>query len=495
MNLALDTAAGRSRSADEGAFLRPNVVHRTGNVSSSPATGSPHTWKRAVQERIWSQHGPKGLTARSVLLLLLWHADAQGRVWLGIQAIADKTGAGSLRTVRNALDTLVRQGWLQSSAQTWASLTHEQSVAGRPLPRRGDTGQAPNLYVVLGGQGRTISAGPTESSPPRPGLARGASLDLKATVYDSPSSFRQGGPWPNDLREPLADQLPDPDPKGSPSRIESAERALRVVTDTHLVSKDDSKNQSPTWNLIVEAHHQKTTQVYGLPPLPPDIKGEQRKALALCLEGAAADVRAKLHARTGVERSTLDVQRELATRVMQLYFKHDSEHLRRVKHALRDLPREFHARVTEAMQLILREARDATAPRLALPETQVVPPNPPIETPSKQPLETAHMNTAREARRLLEVLSAPPRRDETGSRPGFEREPATSKVRMRVDDAALSALNGQDKLTIHDKPATKIGRLRAPAFSEEVCGRVTVVSDRGTVDGMGRIVTNARGSD
>ncbi len=59
-------------------------------------------------------------------------------------------------------------------------------------------------------------------------------------------------------------------------------------------------------------------------------------------------------------------------RVMQLYFKRDNEHLRRVKHALRDLRREFHARITEAVQLMLRESQDTTKPRQTQLETRIV---------------------------------------------------------------------------------------------------------------------------
>lgn len=424
-----------------------------------------------MQERIWSPHGPKGLTARSVLLLLLWHADAQGRVWLGIQAIADKTGAGNLRTVRNALDSLVRQGWLQSSAQTWASLTLEQSAAGRPLPRRGDTGQAPNLYVVLGGRGQPVATGPTSKpAASRPGLARGASLDLKADAHEAPSPFRQGGPGQNDPREPQADLLPDPDPEGSRSKIESVERASRVATNTHLVSKDDSKNQrwGRTWNLIVEAHTEKTTLMYGLAPLAPDIKREQQKALAECLEGAAADVQAKLHARTGSERDVHDVQRELATRVMQLYFKRDNEHLRRVKHALRDLPREFHARITEAMQMLLRESHDNQVPRQTKPESKIVETTEPkIAAAPVASAATAQALTAREARRLLEVLGTaqPP---ETPSQQAFPERTWRQRPKLVADDVNLDRseqLSHQDKPTVPDKPVLETAPPSAPNWS------------------------------
>lgn len=438
MNLSSRTAAGRSRSADEGAFLRPNVVHTTGSASSAHPAASPHAWKRVLQERIWSPHGPKGLAARSVLMLLVWHADASGRTWLGIQTIANKIGAGSLRTIRNALDALVRDGWLRSTPQTWASLTTEQTSAGRPTPRRGDVGQAPNLYVVLDGRGNAVSSDALSKSVTlsRPRLARVTSFDLKSIPLEDHCRNDQRGPGQKEQGEPLADLHGDLDPKGSRSWIESAERVSDVGPSTHNVSevRDEGPNVLGAWSVIVEAHADKTKAVYGLPPLPPDLKRDQQQALAECLEGAAADVCAKLRERTGIERDVRDMQRELATRVMQLYFKRDNEHLRRVKHALRDLPREFHARITEAMQMLLRESHDAQKPRPTQSEKRFVETTKPAERPITLPqAEAAQVNTAREARRLLEVLGAAPTREEGPPRQSVEP--------MR-----------HDKPTVQDKP-------------------------------------------
>jgi len=149
------------------------------------------------------------------------------------------------------------------------------------------------------------------------------------------------------------------------------------------------------------------------------LKRAQQQALAECLDGAAHEVRAKLRDRTGVARDVRDVQRELVIRVMQLYFKRDNEHLRRVKHALRDLPREFHARITEAMQLLLRESHDLQKPRQPMPEKQFVETSKPIERPAAVPSEAVQMNTAHEARRLLEVLGGTPSREELAT----ERDP------------------------------------------------------------------------
>ena len=365
--------------------------------------------------------------------------------------MAGKTGAGSLRTVRNALEALARGGWLQSSSQTWATLTAEQAAAGRPVPRRGDVGQAPNLYVVLDGQ-----ANATRS---RPGLVR-------ASIPPTPGQNGQGGPYQNRRGEPLADLHHDLDPKGSRSRIVSAERAKRVDKGTHFFRKvhDDNVQWLEAWNVIVETHTDKTKAVYGLPPLSPDIKREQQQALAECLQSAAVDVRAKLQARMGLERSLGDVQRELATRVMTLYFKRDNEHLRRVKHALRDLPREFHARLTEAMQMLLRESHDAEKPRQPLVETKLVETNKPVAQPPPMQPEAAQVITAREARRLLETLGGAPPRDDGATRPSYET-------------AANSRLVSQDKPIVQDKlfpEAVVTSRQGAPRWGAVAPRRVQV---------------------
>jgi len=467
MNLSSRTAAGRSRSADEGAFLRLNVGHTTGPEPSAQPAASAHAWKRVLQERIWSQHGPKGLAARSVLLLLIWHADASGRTWLGIQTIASKIGAGSQRTVRNALDTLVRDGWLKSTPQTWATLTAEQSAAGRPTPRRGDVGQAPNLYVVLDGHGNpvTFDAVTTSTTVPRPGLARVTSFDLKQVMRGGPGQKSQGSPGQNEQGEPLADLHDDLDPKGSPSRIASAERALRVRQSTHhFIKVSDDDGWLTTWSIIVETHTAKTKAVYSLPPLPPDLKREQQKVLADSLNGAATEVCAKLRERTDIERDEHDVRRELAARVMQLYFKRDNEHLRRVKHALRDLPREFHARLTEAMQLILRESHDATKPRQTHADEKFVKTITPAErAPARQTGEAAQVITAREARRLLDVLGAAPKPEEPSIRPSREHQQTmpTSNAGIEANDDCPERTR-RDKPQVQDKPAVSAD-VTAPA--------------------------------
>lgn len=423
MNLSSRTAAGRSRSADGDLFSLQNVVHPTKTLRSTQIPISPHGWKRGHQDKIWSNQGPKGLAARSVLALLLWHADANGRVWLGIQAIANKIGAGSLRTVRNALDSLVQQGWLRSTSHTWATLSAEQTAAGRPVPRRGDEGQAPNLYVLLDGTGK--SAGSDEPSPApvprRPGLAR---VSSEQSAASTPGHNDQGGPLQKWQGVPRADLPDDLDPKGSGSKMVGDENPRQGNRDTHLFSKIrvDGSGWSKTWKVIVEAHTEKTKSVYGVPPLPPDLKRAQQQALAECLEGAALDVRAKWQARTGVAREIQDVQSELTTRVMHLYFKRDNEHLRRVKHALRDLPREFHARITEAMQLMLRESVDEQSPRplrrnsTFVETTSLMKPTVPVPS-----VDAGQGMTIREARRLLEVLNGAAVIDESDGLMGQDR--------------------------------------------------------------------------
>jgi hypothetical protein len=315
---------------------------------------------------------------------------------------------------------------------------------------------------VLDGKGNAVTSDiqPTSIELPRMGLTRVSTLVSDALQpqqpTEGPRQNDQGGPGQIGQGGPLADLPSDLDPKGSPSRIECAESAPRAEQNTHHSSKvrTDDHTWLGTWNVIVEAHADKTKAVYGLPPLAPDLKRENQQALAECLDGAALDVRAKLRARTGTERDVVDVQRELATRVMQLYFKRDNEHLRRVKHALRDLPREFHARITEAMQLLLRESHDATKPRQTQPETRIVETNKPARPPTPQPTtDAAQVITAREARRLLDALGATPPREEPSKQASTEHK---LPMRPKLDDVETSVdrpeRSSQDKPSVQDKP-------------------------------------------
>lgn len=427
MNISQD-AASRSRSVDSCAFSRKRVSHTTTNEGNPPS----HSWIFALRRSVLSGKTELGSSAKLVLVTLLEHVDADGRTWVGIETLASDASIGSTQTVRSALQELAKRGWLQIVRQTWASLTSEQMAAGRKAPRRGDAGQAPNLYIVLDGCGNPASghAGP--------GLARALA---SKTPLDDPPQILEGGPYQKQQGGPLPNLIGDQDPSDTGSKNGSVERPRRIDPRTHISSRSRKTGGENLigWDVLVEAHAEKTKAVYTLPPLPPDVKRDQRKALAEALEGAAVDVRAQLRSRTGVEHELDDVRRELAVRVMNLYFKRDNEHLRRVKHALRDLPREFHARLTEAMQTLLRESHDAARPRRAHVQeplervdsvdkpVEIEPqkqPNPPIPSADKpvevgasnelkrtasppQTTSSPSLDTAREARRLLEMLNAP----------------------------------------------------------------------------------------
>jgi hypothetical protein len=414
--------AGGSRNVEAAhAFLRHDVNSATTGEFPPNPPASAYGWKRVLQERIWSANGPKGITARGILMLLLWHGDLHGRVWLSIPTLATKAGLGSLQTVRNALAALVKHGWLRAAPQTWSSLTMEQKAARRPVPRRGDVGQAPHLYTILDGRGRPVTALCQEVAPNGASLARVANSGVEQ-AEETPLQNLQGGP-PQNLEEgPLPDPIPDLDPSETLSKEVSEEGATGAPSTHHFSQAQGGEwGWLLAWNLLVHAHAEKTRAVYGVPPLPPDMKRDQRQAVAECLDGTATELAAKLRAR-GMERELGQVRDELAGRVMTLYFKRDNEHLRRVKHALRDLPREFHARITEAMQLILRQSLDAQAPRrTAELELEQTAERPKVEKPVElaksvvveKPVEVVKpqsmpANTAREARRIIEALSAAP---------------------------------------------------------------------------------------
>lgn len=421
------SVADRSRNAAAARVFLPALTN--------PPT-SPHSWKFALERRIWfKKEGPKGNAARSVLTVLLWNSDESGRTWLGIHAIMEHCGFGNERTVRKALDLLVNDGWVTFTAHTWSSLTAEQLATGHKAPRRGDVGQAPNLYTVLS----------SRSQPSRPDLPTRPNLapPTESPVDLTPQHICQGGPRQICQGEPPADLPPDPDPMGSVSRIESAEGATRAPS-TLLSSKAKGSQEDwswlPAWDLLVNLHAEKTKSVYGIAPLPPDMKRATRKAVAECLEGTALDFAATLRAR-GIQRELAQVRQDLATRLMSLYFKHDNEHLRTVKHALRDLPREFHARISDAMNAISRESHDnvnvpgRTAP-LEVPAQGVKAEKAAQVTKSEaaeKPLPQAMpANTARAARRLMEALSAAPLREE----PSTPRQVEPSRATRPTQEAA-----------------------------------------------------------
>lgn len=446
MNLAR-VAASRSRSVQSSDFSRDCVSYATPNGAFPDSSSSPYAWKRTVKERIWATGDQCTIHAGRLFEALVEFANANGRAWPGIQTLLYKTKIKTERTLRKALKWLVRSGWLRIVPQTWTSLTAIQAADGKKLPHRTDAGQGPNLYIVLDGHGREVGS----SAPVRPGLAYVSTNMPIPEVPSTPSSssrktvFRvcRGGPLQTVQGGPPVDLQVDLDHVEISQMKESVERAQRVDTSTPPSSKSRRKNPEPdvdvqdldAWTVIVEAHVEKTKAMYGLPPLRPDLKRDQRQELGALLNDAAANVRAKLLQRTDTERELVDVRRELVKRAMDLYFKHDSPYLRRTKYALRDLAREFHARLTEAMQALLRESDETAPPRRQLHElrpvcvetadkpvevTEPVKVDPPVKHAADKPLEvempTSHVRLvqpppaptdgAREARRILEMLKA-----------------------------------------------------------------------------------------
>lgn len=461
--------AGASRSRDVGssrAFLLSSVI----SAEPSGSSASPYGWKFTLSLRIWTEEGPKGYAAKCVLATLLVNSDERGRTWLSVHAIMNRTGLRTERTVRAALDALVRDGWITSKAQTWSSLTAEQLALGRKTPRRGDLGQAPNLYTVL------ASPSPHEASevPTRPGLTK----TTENPAENTPLQKRRGGPLRNDTGGPPAFLHPDPYPLGSVSNEVREERETRSDQGTHLLSKSrDNKGEwawLDAWKLLERVHFEKTKTAYGVAPLSPDLKRDDRRAVAECLDGTATELGAKLRAR-GIEREFVHVREELATRVMSLYFKRDNEHLRRVKHALRDLPREFHARLTEATQLILRESHDATVPRrtpvLELEQTPDAKAEKPVETAKIDaevkpiPAQTTS-TTSTCARQLLQVLGAAspkevsrPKSVESADPPSMPRA-SLEASRSPVQESA------QERSEAPSPVQRSIGRPGAPRWGE-----------------------------
>lgn len=352
MNLSQPVAGG-SRFVDAArAFFPVPAESGTFEPSPTPSPSSP-SWKLAYLNRIWKTEGPKGNTAKGVLTVLWRHSDDKGRMWIGLPLLAAEAGVGNLRTVRSALERLVQAGWLRYAPQTWASLTAEQQAAGRPVPRRDNAGQAPHLYELLDGRGQPVT-------PTRPGLVRTSMASSDEPADATHGQNCPGGPEQNCPGETPAKLPYDPDPSGSVPKEVSESGAARAPS-THDFSKAlEGKGDwgwLESWQIVAETHAAKTKGTYGLAPMEPDMKQGDRKAMAECLDGASTEVAAKLRAR-GMERELVDVRRELAERAMARYFRNDTPHLRKTKHALRDLPREWHARVTDAMQGILRESYD-----------------------------------------------------------------------------------------------------------------------------------------
>ncbi len=485
-------AASRSRSVESRAFFPERVSQTTTNDTRLSSPPSPNSWKFALADRVWEDEGPSSVQARAVLAVLIRVADTDGQAWPGVRTLMRKTKIKTERTLQKALDDLVRGRWLRIVPQTWASLTDVQTAAGKIAPRRGDIGQATNLYLVLDGRGRP--AAPQAG----PGLARASNGSTDETT---PLQICREGLPQNDRGGPPANLHPDPDHSGSISKEESAEPVSPVLApDTHISSEIRKKSgvNLEAWDVLVEAHFEKTKAVYSLPPLRPDLRREQREDLATALDGAATEVRAKLHARTGVEQAFVDVRRDLANRVIHLYFKNDSAHLRRMKHALRDLPREFHARLIEAMNAALRESIDATPPRRAQaapppepvmhadkpieiePKKQAEPTptrgeslDKPVETTSqKTPERVVHADVARGARAVLDALKASTPHDEQDkpAAPDMQNPAKTALPKRKFvldDEAEVSEDKPATDASEQDKPSSMPSRKFEQQRSED----------------------------
>jgi hypothetical protein len=255
--------------------------------------------------------------------------------------------------------------------------------------------------------------------------------------------------------------------------MESGEGATSAPS-THIFSKAQGSQGDwswlEAWKVIEHAHADKTKGVYGVPPLPPDLKRDVRKAVAECLDGTALDLTAKLRAR-GIERELAQVRQDLASRVMALYFKNDNAHLRRVKHALRDLPREFHARITDAMHAISRESHDANPPRrppvVVLEEKPVDAPtqkaaNPANSAPAEKPLP---VNVTRAcSRKVLEMLEAASPKDEAAKPQSKAKEPDCSKAMQEQGHNDVQRTPEAVLATASPPLQRSTGRLGAPRW-------------------------------
>ena len=158
-----------------------------------------------------------------------------------------------------------------------------------------------------------------------------------------------------------------------------------------------------------------------------------------------------------------------------------------MKHALRDLPREFHARIIEAKQGILRESHDdANVPRrthepaleLEQPaqgaKTENAAEVTKIEAAEKPQAMSA--NTAREARRLIEALSATPSREEPSKACKAEPTPQPTKAKLAEGHVAEGKpeqartepqrpqKTGNDRATASQTVQRSIGRPGAPRW-------------------------------
>lgn len=411
MNISRESAS-RSRSGESCAFS-DFVSRQTAIAASTDPPASPKAWIRPFRTRLLTEETDLSKSEVWILTTLLEYVDPDGRCWPSLDTIAQGARL-SLQTARAALQTLEINGWLSIDPHTWTTLTQEQAALGRPIPGRDHGGQAPNLYVVLDGTHHLAC------NPARLRLARVALLSASpANSQGGPCEKPEGGPYEKPKGEPLVKVTDDLDHSEDRSKKVSVEQ---VSNDTHTFSKSQKTDEGAleAWEVVAKAHDEKSISVHRVGSDDLGIKREIKCAVAKCLDGVALEVRATIHARTDIARDFADVRLELAKRVMALYFANTADHLRKTKHALRDLPLEFRARLIEARQALLRESHDAAEPRRpaleSSPTNRVSSDKPaeiqPLErnsarelTSTAKPREGMSASTVVEAKRVLEVLA------------------------------------------------------------------------------------------
>jgi hypothetical protein len=318
-----------------------------------------------------------------------------------LETLAREAGV-HVQTARRTMAALsLARRWLAAARMTWRELTAYCRAAGRPLPRRDHLGCGPYLWTVLDGEGRPASEFGVAT--PRPGPVR--TRPREAASPEAPS-----------------DEASAPAEGASPAPASSAPSAPSSAD-------NGTPEAEAAWVELVEAHAKRAEAVYGLRPPRPAVSSEQKRTMAEQLAAAAVTLAARMRERTGADVDAADVRPQLAARVVALYFKREGTggYLRRERHPLRDLSREIHARVTEAMEALLREHVEAAPP----PPRRVVPAAVPL--PEQQQAVGA----------VLQVLQGtmlpgePPRRHElpAGFAP-FGPEPAPPAE--PCDDAADS---------------------------------------------------------
>jgi hypothetical protein len=72
-----------------------------------------HEWLQKLNQRSESDHGPPTSRARYLLFVLIRHADAEGRTMMPLEALAKRTAIRQMRTLRNTLQKLEKDGWIK----------------------------------------------------------------------------------------------------------------------------------------------------------------------------------------------------------------------------------------------------------------------------------------------------------------------------------------------------------------------------------------------